>query len=57
MCDSLIFALSALSSLGGVALEEDLKLERVIVGGNNEVPHLMQTGVRAVAVIDTKDTL
>lgn len=57
LCDSLIFALSALSGLGGVALEEDLKLERVIVGGNNKVPHLMQTGARSVAVMDTKDTL
>lgn len=57
MCDSLIFALSALPGLGGVALEEDLNLEWVIAGGNNEVSHLMQTGVRAVAVIDTRDAL
>lgn len=57
MFDSLVSALGPLSGLRGVALEEDLKLERVIVGGDNEVPHLMQTGVRAVTVIDTKDTL
>lgn len=54
MFDSLVFALGAMSGLKGVALEKDLKLGRVIVGGDNEVPHIMQTGVRAVTVIDTK---
>ncbi len=54
MFNSLVFALGALSGLGGVALEEDLQLERVTDGGDNEVSHLMKTGVRAVTVIDTK---
>lgn len=56
MFDSLVFALGALSGLKGVALEKDLKLGRVIVGGDNEVPHVMQTRVRAVTVIDKKYT-
>lgn len=57
MCDSLVFALGALSGLGGLALEEDLQLGRVTAGGDNEVPHLVKTGVRAVAVIDTNNNV
>lgn len=57
MCDSLYFALGALSGLGGVALEEDQQLWRVTVGGDNEVPQLMETGVRAVTGINTNNTL
>lgn len=52
MCDSLFPTLCALSGLGGVALEEDLQLGGVTAGGDEEVPHLMQTGVSAVAVND-----
>lgn len=57
MFDSLVFVLRALSGLGGVALEEGLQLGRVTVGGDNEMPHFMKTGVRAVTVIDTNDKL
>lgn len=42
--------LGAPSGLGGVGLEEDLQLGRVTVGGDDEVSHLMKTGVRAIAV-------
>lgn len=57
MLDSLVFAFGALSGLWCVALEEDLKLGGVTVGGDNEVAHLMKTGVRAVTAIDTNDKL
>lgn len=57
MFDSLLSVLGALSGLWGVALEEDLQLGRVTVGGDDEVPHLMKTGVRAVTVVDTNDKL
>ena len=53
--DSLIFALGTLSGLGGVALQEDLQLRRVTVGGNDEVSRLMKTGGGTVAVNDTQD--
>ena len=51
MFDSLVFVLGAPSGLRGVALEEDLQLGRVTVGWDNEMPHLMKTGVRAVTAI------
>lgn len=44
LCLQLVFALDALSGLRSMVLEEDLQLGRVTVGGNNEVPHLMETG-------------
>lgn len=57
MFDSLFSALGTLSGLGGMALEEHLQLGRVTVGGDNEVSHLMKTGVRTVTVIDTNNKL
>lgn len=54
--DSLLPEVAALSGLGGVALEEDLQLRRVTVGGDDEVSHLMETGVGAVAATDTHTT-
>lgn len=40
----------ATSGLRGLALEEQLELERVTVDGDNEVPHLMETRCRAITV-------
>lgn len=55
--DLLVFALRALPGLQGVALQEDLQLGRITVGGDNKVSHLMKTRVGAVTVIDTNDKL
>lgn len=54
--DSLVLVLGPLPCLRGMAQEEGLKLGGVIVGGNNEMSHLMQNGVTAVTKIDIKDT-
>lgn len=48
MLDLLLSVFSAQSGLSSLALEKHLQLERVTVGGNNEVPHLMETGVSAI---------
>ena len=54
--DSLVSALGALPGLRGVALQEHLQLGGVAGGRDDEVPHLMKTGISAVTVIDTKNT-